>query len=219
MTVTNTLPSRLQLWIEWTALFVGVPVLMLIFFGQYSLFLTVWLLAALALALLLITPGFAISTLWRGFSRRGLWALLGFSAATAVVTLATALALVPERLFELPLNRTYLWLMIMLLYPPVSAWPQELIFRSLFFERYGVLFPNAAMAITANGAAFALGHLFFLNPVTIAMTGIAGAVIGWAYLRDRSLWLAWGMHAIGGMIVFTSGLGVFFYHGAIGATP
>ncbi|MEM7506832.1 MAG: CPBP family intramembrane glutamic endopeptidase [Pseudomonadota bacterium] len=219
MTTARTLPNRLQLWIEWTALFVGVPILMLVFFGQYSLFLTVWLLAGLALGLLLLTPGFSITVLWRGFSRRGLWTLLGFTAITATVTFATVLALVPERLLELPLNRTHLWLMIMLLYPPVSAWPQELIFRSLFFERYGALFPNAGIAIAVNGAAFALGHLFFLNPVTIAMTGLAGAVIGWAYLQDRSLWLAWGMHALAGMIVFTSGLGVFFYHGAIGATP
>ncbi|MEL6476459.1 MAG: CPBP family intramembrane glutamic endopeptidase [Pseudomonadota bacterium] len=212
-------PGKLQLWIEWSVLFIGVPVLMLAFLGQYSLFLTVWMLAAIAALLLWMTPGFQWGDLWRPISRRGWWTLLGFSAATLAVTLSTVLLLVPERLFELPLHRTGLWVMIMLLYPPVSAWPQELIFRTLFFERYGRLFPNAAVAIAVNGAAFAFGHLFFQNWVTIAMTGLAGAVIGWAYLYDRSLWLSWALHSLGGMIVFSSGLGIFFYHGVIGATP
>ena len=219
MRPARALPSRLQLWSECTALFVGVPVLMLIFLGQYSLFLTVWIMAGIALGLLLLSPGFEISLLFKGFSRRGWWILLGFAAITTVTTLLTVLLIVPERLFELPRNRTALWLMILLLYPPVSAWPQELIFRTLFFERYGSLFPTPALAIGVNGFVFALGHLFFQNPVTIVMTGLAGAVIAWAYLAERSLWLAWGLHALGGMIVFTSGLGIFFYHGAIGATP
>ncbi|MEM0922822.1 MAG: CPBP family intramembrane glutamic endopeptidase [Pseudomonadota bacterium] len=219
MSETRSLPSTLQLWIEFAILFVGVPVLMLVFLGQYDLFLTVWILAAVSAVLLWITPGFQWSDLWRRISRRGWWMLLAFSAATLAVTLSTVLLLVPERLLELPINGTGLWLMILVLYPPISAWPQELIFRSLFFERYGRLFPNASVAIAVNGAAFAFGHLFFQNWVTIAMTGLAGAVIGWAYLHDRSLWLAWALHSVGGMLVFTSGLGIFFYHGAIGATP
>ena len=106
--------------------------------------------------------------------------------------------------------------MIMVAYPILSAWPQEFIYRSLFFERYGGLFPTATIAIVANGLAFGIGHLFYMNPVTIAMTAAGGAFMGWAYLRNRSMLFAWVLHAIAGNIIFTAGLGIFFYHGAIG---
>lgn len=212
-------PTRLQLGFEFGLLFVGIPILMLVFFGQYSLFLTVWILAALSLGLLWMTPGFEMRHLLRGFGRRGWWTILWFSTATLVTCLAVATALVPGRIFAMPLYRPELWLMIMLLYPPLSAWPQEVIYRSLFFERYGGLFPSAGVAIAMNALAFGMGHLFFQNPVTIAMTAIAGGIMGWAYLNGRSLLLAWLLHSLAGMIVFTTGLGIFFYHGAIGATP
>ncbi|MEM6904551.1 MAG: CPBP family glutamic-type intramembrane protease [Pseudomonadota bacterium] len=212
-------PARTQLWVEFVLLFGGVPLLMLVFLGQYSLFLTVWILAALSLGLLWLTPGWELDQLWKKFPRRDWWVLGVFSLATALTCLTTAYLVVPERMFGMVIYRPELWLAIMLLYPPVSAWPQELIYRSLFFERYGSLFPNATWAIGVNGAAFALGHLFFQNPITILMTGAAGAVIAWAYLRNRSLWMAWALHSVGGILVFTSGLGIFFYHGAIGATP
>ncbi|MEM1277938.1 MAG: CPBP family glutamic-type intramembrane protease [Pseudomonadota bacterium] len=215
----TSVTSRWQLWVEFAVLYLGIPVLMLIYLGQYSLFTTVWLLAALSIFLLWRTPGFQISVLWKGFRWRELWILVAFSLATVVCTFSTVLLVVPERFLELPLNRTQLWMMIMLLYPILSAWPQEIIFRTLFFERYGVLFPSPAVLIAVNAFVFGFGHLFFQNPITIIMTGAAGAVMGWAYYRTQSLWLAWALHSIGGMIVFTSGLGIFFYHGAIGATP
>ena len=55
-----------------------------------------------------------------------------------------------------------------------------------------------------------------MNPVTIGLTVIAGWVMGWAYLRRRSFLLACVLHSVAGQIVFTVGLGRFFYHGAVG---
>ena len=58
-------------------------------------------------------------------------------------------------------------------------------------------------AIVANGAAFGLGHLFFMHPVTVGMTALGGALIGWADLtRGRSLLLAWVLHSLAGQIIF-----------------
>ena len=211
--------NHLRLWCEFTLLFVGVPIAMASYFGQFSLFATVWVLAGIAAVLLFFTRGFRWRTLVRG-PVLGEWKLiLLFTALTAATCLAFVFLLVPERFAELPQYRTRLWLFIMVAYPLLSAWPQELIYRSLFFERYRVLFPSAALLIVANGVAFGFGHLFFMNPVTITMTAIGGAVMGWAYLRNRSMLLAWVLHAIAGNLVFTTGLGVFFYHGAIGRTP
>jgi hypothetical protein len=141
---------------------------------------------------------------------------LAAAAAIALGAAAAALALVPHAFLWMPFGATGLWVMIMALYPPLSAAPQELIYRTLFFERYGRLFPSDAHAIAANAALFGLGHLFYLNPMTIAATALAGALFAWAYLRARSTLLAWLLHAIAGQIVFTVGLGRFFYHGAVG---
>lgn len=145
--------------------------------------------------------------------------ILIFTAITALFSILIVQALIPQQFLSMPTYRPGLWLMIMLLYPILSAFPQEIIFRSLFFERYGALFPNANVAIVMNGVVFALGHLFFFNWVTILMTGIGGAIMGWAYLRNRTIGLPLVLHGVAGQIIFTVGLGIYFYHGAIGHAP
>ncbi len=209
-------PPRARLWLEFAALFVAVPVAMWVWFGAYSLFGVLWLLTLVALGLLAMTPGFSWRALLRVGSRRDWLIALGFAVITALVCLVAVLALRPWALLSMPMDRTGLWLMILALYPPLSALPQEIIYRTLFFERYGRLFPDARLAVLANGAAFGLGHLFFMHPLTIAMTACGGAAIGWAYLRSGSTLLATAMHAAAGLIVFTMGLGVYFYSGAVG---
>jgi membrane protease YdiL (CAAX protease family) len=226
-TVAGVSWRRVQLWSELVALYVGLPLLMVAFFdrvlawgflGSFALIVTMWALAAFALALLAVTPGFSFRRIRNGAVLREWRLILGSAALTAAACVAIALLLLPERLFGMPLYRTSLWLVIMVAYPVLSALPQEIIFRSLFFERYGSLFPGTLAAVAANGAAFGLGHLFFMNPVTIGMTALGGALIGWAYLaRGRSLMLAWVLHSLAGQIVFTSGIGIFFYHRAAAA--
>lgn len=206
---------RVRLWAEFVALFCGVPVLMAAFFGQYPLLPVVLSLAVIALVLLALTPGFTLRELVRG-PVAGEWRIVaGFTVLTGVVAVGAVHLLVPERFLEMPTYRPGLWLMILLLYPFLSALPQELIFRPLFFRRYGALFPTSAVAIAANGAVFGLGHLFYMNWVTIGLTAAGGAVMGWAYLRHGSLLLAWVLHSAAGQIIFTAGLGIFFYHGAV----
>lgn len=209
--------TRARLWTEFVALFVGAPLLMTATFGMYPLLPVVMTLAALACLLLTRTPGWRWSHLRRG-PVLGEWRLIAvYTAATLAVCLTVVFTQAPHRFLEFPTYRPELWLMVVLLYPIASALPQEIIYRSLFFERYGALFPGRWTAIAANGAAFGLGHLFFDNWITIGMTAVGGAIMGWAYLRNRALGLPWALHAIAGQIIFTVGLGVYFYHGAIGA--
>lgn len=228
-TVVSVSWRRVQLWSEFVALFVGVPLLMTAFFdrvlawgalGSYSLIAMIWCLAGIAAGLLAVTPGFTFRRVFNGAVFRQWRLIVGYAVLSAAVCVLFVLIVMPSRLFDLPLDHTLLWLVIMVAYPALSAFPQEVIFRSLFFERYGVLFPNMVAAIVANGAAFGLGHLFFMNPVTVGLTALGGALIGWAYLtRGRSLMLAWVLHSLAGQIIFTSGIGIFFYHAAAGAVP
>lgn len=213
--VAATPARRARLWAEVAALFVGTPVLMVAFFGQYPLFPVLVGLAGLSALLLWATPGFRFRELVEGPVLREWRLILGFAVLVALACTAIALVLVPGRFLDLPLNRPGLWLAIMLAYPIASVLPQELIFRPLFFRRYGALFPNVGTAVAANAVAFGLGHLFFLNWLTISMTAVGGAVFAWAYMRHRSFLLACVLHAVAGQIVFTAGLGIFFYHGAI----
>mgnify|MGYP006269832469 CR=1 FL=1 len=209
-------PTWLRLWAEMLALFVGVPVAMAASFGLYPLFPVILALAGVAVLLLGLTPGFRFRELLRG-PVLGEWRLiLGFSLAVGLACVVIAAVLLPGQMFWIPLQRPELWVMIMVFYPLLSAVPQELIYRPLFFRRYGGLFPNEGVAVLANAVAFGIGHLFYMNPVTILMTAAAGVIFGWAYLRHRSFLLACVLHAIAGQIVFTVGLGRYFYHGAIG---
>lgn len=216
----TALPApRLQLWAEFLGLFVGVPVLMAVFFGFIQqnrlLFSLVWALAAVAAFLLWRTPGWRFGRLFTGPVMSEWRLILIFWIGTALTCAGFVYLINPALALSIVWYRPELWVLIMIAYPILSAWPQEVIYRSLFFERYQRLFPNHWVLIAANGAAFALGHLFYDNWITIVMTGIGGAFMGWAYLRQRSMALAWVLHALAGQLVFTSGLGVFFYSGAV----
>ncbi|MGB0506610.1 MAG: CPBP family intramembrane glutamic endopeptidase [Pikeienuella sp.] len=213
------IPSKARLWAEFITLFAGAPLLLTATFGMYPLLPVVCLFGLGAAGLLHITPGWSWSMLRRG-PVWGEWRLLlAYSFLMVAVSLGFVFALVPDHFLSIPIHRPTLWITILVFYPLVSAFPQEIIYRSLFFERYGVLFPNNTVAILANGLVFGFGHLFFDHWLTIGMTGIGGAIFGWAYLRNRSVGLPWVMHGLAGQIIFTVGLGVFFYHGAVGATP
>lgn len=210
---------RLRLWAEFLVLYVGGPLAVAFLLGHRLLIPLVLTLAALALGLLATTPGFSPRRTLRLPQRRELFLVAIFGGVTLVASLALVFVLLPERLLGLPRHDPALWALIMLLYPVLSALPQEVVFRVLFFERYGALFPSPASAVVVNGIAFGLAHLFYMNPVAILASAAGGAVFGYAYLRTRSLLLVTLLHAVAGQAIFTSGLGIYFYHGAIGQTP
>ncbi|MEM0987490.1 MAG: CPBP family intramembrane glutamic endopeptidase [Pseudomonadota bacterium] len=216
--VASTRPIA-QLWIEFLALFVGVPVAMYIWFDYIQerrlLFGLIWMLAIIAFALLLRTPGWQPRDLLKGpvFAK---WPMiLLFTVLTGAVSTGFVFAIEPSMFLSFVQSNPVMWMIVMVFYPLLSAWPQEVIYRSLFFERYGVLFASPVVLIIANGALFGFGHLFYINWITITMTAFGGAFMGWVYWRYRSMLLAWVIHAIAGQIVFTAGLGRYFYSGAI----
>ncbi len=166
------------------------------------------------LALLHLTPGFSWRELARPLPLRE--AALAAAFGLGVLALAALLcrALWPELLFQLAARRPGLLILILALYPLLSALPQELFFRVLFFRRYGALFPDRRVALLVNAAVFSLAHLFFWNWVAVSFTFVGGLIFAWAY-RDRGgFMMALALHAVAGDALFVSGLGIFFYHGA-----
>jgi membrane protease YdiL (CAAX protease family) len=198
--------------VEFVALFVASPLAMALALPPDALFPALFAVTAVAAALLARTPGFAWGELARG---RVDWRLVWMAAAaTAFVAGGLVWILAPGQALALPRARPGLWLTILALYPVLSALPQELVFRPLFFRRYGTLFPSTGAALVANGAVFALAHLMFWNWVAPVLTFAGGLIFAQAYLA-RGFPTAVVLHAVCGGIVFTSGLGLYFYHGAV----
>lgn len=164
-----------------------------------------------ALVLLALTPGFAWRELVAGGVDWGQLALVAVLTATAAGLLVWLL--VPGQALALPRRAPGFWLALMLLYPLLSALPQELVFRALFFRRYGVLFPGG-LGVAVNALGFGLAHLMFWNWVAAVLTVAGGVIFARGYLR-RGFLHAVLLHAVAGGIIFTSGLGMFFYHGAV----
>ncbi len=198
-------------------LFIAAPVIMATDLPSSFMWPALAGIAVVGVVLLSVTPGFR----WRDLvSRQALridWPVVAIFVVIAVaVCVALTVWLVPERLFGFPQGRTKMWLVVMVAYPLVSAVPQELVFRVLYFERYGALFPSTTVAIAANAGIFGLAHLFYWNWPAVVLTTAAGALFAWAYASRRSFGQACLLHALGGQIVFTVGMGVYFFHGAIG---
>ncbi|MGF1649997.1 MAG: CPBP family intramembrane glutamic endopeptidase [Hyphomicrobiaceae bacterium] len=152
-----------------------------------------------------LATGFSFKTL--------LWLLLTFLILGAGITVATYLVF-PERFLALPRYRPDLWHMIMLGYPIASVIPQELVYRTFFFHRYGPLFGDMRwLAIAVNGLLFGFAHIIFQNWIAVAGTTVVGWLIAYRYETSRSFWAAWLEHALFGCLVFTVGLGGFFFTG------
>jgi uncharacterized protein len=51
----------------------------------------------------------------------------------------------------------------------LSVYPQGIIYRAFFFERYRGLFPGPAMLIVVSAAAFSFAHIIFRNPIAVGL--------------------------------------------------
>jgi hypothetical protein len=137
---------------EFAVLYLGLPLMLALVLPPAWLWPVLLGATALALVLLALTPGFAWSELWRGWGRVD-WRYVALVAAgTAVIAAVLVWWLVPRQALALPRQATGLWLMILVLYPVVSALPQELLFRPLFFRRYGSLFPDRRRTGSRSGS-------------------------------------------------------------------
>jgi hypothetical protein len=125
----------------------------------------------------------------------------------------TVLWLRPEAFLLLVRRRTRALLLAIFLSSIRSCrrLPQELVFRVLFFRRYGGLMPGRAAALAVNAGVFSFAHLMYWNWPALVLT----LVFAWAYERQGNFPAAVLLHALAGWILFTLGLGVFFYAGFV----
>ncbi len=206
---------KILLSIECILLCALLPLLYWLFPVQTTLYLVLWGVTAYALANLL-REKISWREEWWGHARTARpWVMMVLRVVLAAgLITAVTLTYAPERWLALPQQRPMIWLMIMVLYPILSALPQEIIFRSFFFRRYQSIAGSPVGMIALSGGAFGLTHLAFGNWVAPVLSTVAGLVLSWAYTRHKSLLLVWVEHALYGQLIFTLGLGWYFYIGS-----
>lgn len=196
--------------LELLVIYVAIPLLFYLNYIPLHKLLTLFLVFIYCLAVLLINRRVQkISFTFAGF--KGWLQLLLRVSAAAVVIFALTYTIIPKYLFVLPSSSPTYWVAIFLLYPLWSVIPQELIYRSFFFDRYRVLFRNEKVMAVVSAALFAFLHIVFNNWVAVLATFAIGLFWSFAYLSHRSLAVISVEHAIVGIILFAIGLGNVFF--------
>lgn len=203
------------LWLEFGAVFIAVPLLLYYrLIPNYPVpFLVI--LSLIAWFILRRDPTFDRSHLSNlAAVSRNLGPVLLRSAALCAVLGLLVWRLAPDLLFSFVKRAPAFWAVVMVFYPLLSVFPQELIFRAYFFQRYRPLFGNGWIMVAASALAFGFVHLALGNWISVVLSGIGGFLFALTYLQSGSLLLACIEHAIFGNFIFTIGLGQFFYHGS-----
>ena len=205
---------RILLGLELSIFAVAVPATATYLRGSVNLTVVELLIPAAALIAMLTMAGGGLSFLREatpGIKRADLIAVAALFGCASAALAAWMFIVAPQRLFAMPADQTSAWLTLIVLYPFTSALPQEIAFRTLFFHRYQPLLPSRMWpAIAINAAVFGFAHIIYQNPISVLLTCGLGVVLGYRYLRTRSLWLVWIEHTLYGELVFTVGLGHYF---------
>ncbi len=161
----------------------------------------------------------------RCFDRARLWNVRGLRRDIGRILLvfvfgAAALASIvvlfePQLLFGFVRVRPGLWALVMIFYPVVSVYPQEMVYRTFFFHRYRDLFPGRWRMIAASATTFGFMHIIFENGYAVILSLVGGWLFAQTYDRSRSTLAAVVEHGLYGCCIFTIGLGRYFYHGAV----
>lgn len=138
--------------------------------------------------------------------------LMVFALMSVVLGVFTYL-FYPDCLFYCPRQHFPIWLSLMVIYPLLSVYPQELIYRAFLFHRYSPLLQKDRNVIHLSAGAFAFGHIIYFHPLSIILTFLGGYLFAWTYARTRSLLAVSFEHALYGCLLYTIGLGRFFYTG------
>jgi membrane protease YdiL (CAAX protease family) len=220
LAVRLRLAARTRLWLglELLLLFFGVPALVVLSreLGVEPPLVPILLVVTLTVALgLSRDPHFdpRVLRVWRGLATEGRRILWTFVGCAVLLSLYTAWAW-PGELLELPRERPRLWALVLVAYPVLSVYPQELLYRAYFFHRYARVLPDARALVGVSALAFGYLHIVYGAWLSVLLTTIGGVLFGITYLRTRSVLLVGIEHALYGCFLFTVGLGQFFYRQA-----
>lgn len=206
--------NQIALWIELLVLYGAIPAALAIWPGRVPVVLLLSGLGLLCFLRLWYDRSFDRKLLWNvaGFKRSAKGIAIRFAIVAPLLTLLVYL-LAPKVLFGFPKESPWMWLLVMLLYPLLSAFPQELLCRTWFFHRYLALFPGERTAWIVNAICFGWMHVVLRNSPAVVLSAIAGLIMVRTYRHSNSTLAVAVEHGLLGDLVFTLGLGVYFYSG------
>ncbi|WP_242204399.1 CPBP family intramembrane glutamic endopeptidase [Aestuariivivens insulae] len=145
----------------------------------------------------------AIGLNWILFWKQTLVKLIIISALTTFFVWITN----KDVLFYVLLEKPKFWFLILFIYSVFSVYPQEIVYRTFFFNRYKTILTNKNVLIVVNALVFSLGHVFFKNLLVLILTFLGGLLFALTYYKTRSTLLVSIEHAIYGSWLFTVGMG------------
>ncbi len=170
--------------------------------------------AAVTLFMLLRDPSFPRAQLWnRPALKDALPRILMQFAVFGAAMAALVWQFRPHWWLSMPREHPGVWALLMVGYPLLSVYPQNLVYRAFVFQRYRPLFGEGWTMIFASAAAFSFAHVVFQNWTALALTAVGGVFFALTYARTRSVLASSVEHALYGCAVFTVGLGHFLHAG------
>lgn len=208
---------KLYLAFEFIALFAGVPAALVVFMPGAFVLPFLWAGALICWLALRMDPSFDRACLWRIPGRHPALKIILLRFALALLGMtAIVLIFMPDNFLNLVRTKPLLWMMVMILYPVLSVLPQGIIYRAFLFHRYRKLASGRSLLVL-GAFAFSVAHLPFGNAWALGLTLIGGLLFGSTYLKSRSVLLSSIEHALYGCLIFTIGLGAYFFHGTMRA--
>lgn len=205
---------RWKLAAEFVLLFVLLPLGFRFKPFPFPVIPALWLLTAYCLFHLLRDPSFDRTLLWNSVALRTRWLpIFSLFAMLAVLIAGGIYSMHSDWLFALVRRTPWFWLLVMVLYPVLSVYPQGIVFRAFLFQRYRRLFRTPVAIMIASALAFSFAHIVFRNWIAVTFTLVGGAIFAWRYRQSQSLLTSSFEHALYGCWMFTVGLGDFFYRG------
>ena len=193
--------------LEFFFIFLIIPSTIFFLDSSIIIFLTLYLVSILSLVILSFDKAFLFTSLKKQIDWKF---VIIFSVIFFFLGFFYVLLVDKNLLFIFPKTNFKLWLIVIFIYPFLSVIPQELVYRVFFFQRY---FPNINrfyFPVFLNLVVFAYGHLVFSNMHAIIITAIVSPIFTYAYLK-KSFLTCVVLHTLGGQIIFTLGLGKYFF--------
>ena len=193
--------------LEFFFIFLIIPSTIFFLDSSIIIFLTLYLVSIFSLVILYFDKTFLFTSLKKKIDWKF---VIIFSVIFFFLGFFYVLLVDKNLLFIFPKTNFKLWLIVIFIYPFLSVIPQELVYRVFFFQRY---FPNINrfyFPVFLNLVVFAYGHLVFSNMHAIIITAIVSPIFTYAYLK-KSFWTCVILHTLGGQIIFTLGLGKYFF--------
>lgn len=206
-------PVKVARFAEWLVLFFGVPLLVAYDLLPFNRRYVLLIVAVGCFAYLVWDKGFSLKRLCGITKTRLIWKSMLARVVLCAILLTVAVWLfLPNMFFAFARTNTGFWLVVMVVYPFLSAWPQEMIYRGFMFRRYGNVFGhNSYLMAAASSVAFSFMHIIYFNWIALVSTLVAGFIFAMDYKKTGCVGPAFIEHAIYGNLVFTIGLGYFFY--------